>query len=438
MVKREKLGGAHMSSIVVVGTQWGDEGKGKITDFLAEQADVIARFSGGNNAGHTIQFGGETYKLHLVPSGIFYKDKLAVIGNGVVVDPVALLKELDGLNERGISTDNLRISNRAQVILPYHLAQDEYEERRRGDNKIGTTKKGIGPAYVDKAQRIGIRMADLLEKETFERRLKENIEYKNAYFKGMFNETCPTFDEIFDEYYAAGQRLKDYVTDTAKILDDANVADEKVLFEGAQGVMLDIDHGTYPFVTSSNPVAGNVTVGTGVGPTSVSKVIGVCKSYTSRVGDGPFPTELFDEDGHHIREVGREYGTTTGRPRRVGWFDSVVLRHSRRVSGITDLSINSIDVLTGLDTVKICTAYELDGEKITEYPANLDQLRRCKPIFEELPGWTEDITGCRSLDELPKNARNYLERISELCGVHISIFSVGPDREQTNLLEQLW
>ena len=438
MVKREKLGGAHMSSIVVVGTQWGDEGKGKITDFLAEQADVIASFSGGNNAGHTIQFGGETYKLHLVPSGIFYKDKLAVIGNGVVVDPVALLKELDGLNERGISTDNLRISNRAQVILPYHLAQDEYEERRRGDNKIGTTKKGIGPAYVDKAQRIGIRMADLLEKETFERRLKENIEYKNAYFKGMFNETCPTFDEIFDEYYAAGQRLKDYVTDTAKILDDANVADEKVLFEGAQGVMLDIDHGTYPFVTSSNPVAGNVTVGTGVGPTSVSKVIGVCKSYTSRVGDGPFPTELFDEDGHHIREVGREYGTTTGRPRRVGWFDSVVLRHSRRVSGITDLSINSIDVLTGLDTVKICTAYELDGEKITEYPANLDQLRRCKPIFEELPGWTEDITGCRSLDELPENARNYLERISELCGVHISIFSVGPDREQTNLLEQLW
>lgn len=427
-----------MSSIVVVGTQWGDEGKGKITDFLAEQADVIARFSGGNNAGHTIQFGGETYKLHLVPSGIFYKDKLAVIGNGVVVDPVALLKELDGLNERGVSTSNLRISNRAQVILPYHLAQDEYEERLRGDNKIGTTKKGIGPAYVDKAQRIGIRMADLLEKETFERRLKENIEVKNAYFKGMFNETCPRFDEIFDEYYAAGQRLKEFVTDTSKILDDAFVAEEKVLFEGAQGVMLDIDHGTYPFVTSSNPVAGNVTVGTGVGPTFVSKVIGVCKAYTSRVGDGPFPTELFDENGHHIREVGREYGTTTGRPRRVGWFDSVVLRHSRRVSGITDLSINSIDVLTGLDTVKICTAYELDGEEITEYPANLDQLRRCKPIFEELPGWEEDITGCRTLEELPDNARKYLERISELCNVRISIFSVGPDRDQTNLLEQLW
>lgn len=408
-----------MSSIVVVGTQWGDEGKGKITDFLAEQSDVIARFSGGNNAGHTIQFGGETYKLHLVPSGIFYKDKLAVIGNGVVVDPVALLKELDGLNERGIPTSNLRISNRAQVILPYHLAQDEYEERLRGDNKIGTTKKGIGPAYVDKVQRIGIRMADLLEKETFERLLKSNIEYKQAYFKGMFNETCPSFDDIFEEYYAAGQRLKEFVTDTSKILDDAFVADEKVLFEGAQGVMLDIDHGTYPFVTSSNPIAGNVTVGTGVGPTFVSKVIGVCKAYTSRVGDGPFPTELFDEDGHHIREVGREYGTTTGRPRRVGWFDSVVLRHSRRVSGITDLSINSIDVLTGLDTVKICTAYELDGKEITEYPANLDQLKRCKPIFEELPGWTEDVTSVRTLEELPENARKYLERISELCNVQI-------------------
>ena len=427
-----------MSSIVVVGTQWGDEGKGKITDFLAEQADVIARFSGGNNAGHTIKFGGETYKLHLVPSGIFYKEKLAVIGNGVVIDPVALLKELDGLNERGISTDNLRISNRAQVILPYHIKQDEYEEERRGDNKIGTTKKGIGPAYVDKAQRIGIRVADLLDKETFEKLLKENIEYKSAYFKGMFDKACPSFEEIFETYYAAGQRLAAFVTDTAKGLDDAFVAEEKVLFEGAQGVMLDIDHGTYPFVTSSNPVAGNVTVGGGVGPTYVSKVIGVCKAYTSRVGDGPFPTELFDDDGHHIREVGREYGTTTGRPRRVGWFDSVVLRHSRRASGITDLSINSIDVLTGLKEVKICTAYELDGKEITEYPANLNDLQRCKPIFETLPGWTEDVTSCRSLDELPDNARRYLERISELCDVQISIFSVGPDRNQTNLLKSLW
>ncbi|OIS34427.1 adenylosuccinate synthetase, partial [Staphylococcus cohnii] len=268
--------------------------------------------------------------------------------------------------------------------------------------------------------------------------LKENIEYKSAYFKGMFDKACPSFEEIFETYYAAGQRLAEFVTDTAKVLDDAFVAEEKVLFEGAQGVMLDIDHGTYPFVTSSNPVAGNVTVGGGVGPTYVSKVIGVCKAYTSRVGDGPFPTELFDDDGHHIREIGREYGTTTGRPRRVGWFDSVVLRHSRRASGITDLSINSIDVLTGLKEVKICTAYELDGKEITEYPANLKDLQRCKPIFETLPGWTEDVTGCRSLDELPDNARRYLERISELCDVQISIFSVGPDRNQTNLLKSLW
>ncbi len=427
-----------MSSIVVVGTQWGDEGKGKITDFLAEEANVIARFSGGNNAGHTIKFGGETYKLHLVPSGIFYSDKLSVIGNGVVVDPVALLKELDALNARGVKTDNLRISNRAQVILPYHLKQDELEEEKRGDNKIGTTKKGIGPAYVDKVQRIGIRMADLLDKETFETKLKENLATKNEMFEKLFDAEGFKFEDIFDVYYAAGQRLKEYTVDTAKVLDDAFMADEKVLFEGAQGVMLDIDHGTYPFVTSSNPIAGNVTVGTGVGPTFVDKVVGVCKAYTSRVGDGPFPTELFDEDGHHIREVGREYGTTTGRPRRVGWFDSVVLRHSRRASGITDLSINSIDVLTGLETVKICTAYELDGKEITEYPANLNELNRCKPIFEELPGWTEDVTSCKSLDDLPDNARRYLERISELCNVKISIFSVGPDRNQTNLLENLW
>ena len=427
-----------MSSIVVVGTQWGDEGKGKITDFLAEQSDVIARFSGGNNAGHTIQFGGETYKLHLVPSGIFYKDKLAVIGNGVVVDPVALLKELDGLNERGIPTSNLRISNRAQVILPYHLAQDEYEERLRGDNKIGTTNKGIGPAYMDKAARVGIRIADLLDKEIFADRLKTNLAEKNRLFSKMYEAEELSFDEIFEEYYAYGQQIKQYVTDTSVILNDALDAGKRVLFEGAQGVMLDIDQGTYPFVTSSNPVAGGVTIGSGVGPSKINKVVGVCKAYTSRVGDGPFPTELFDEVGERIREVGHEYGTTTGRPRRVGWFDSVVMRHSRRVSGITNLSLNCIDVLSGLDTVKICVAYDLDGERIDHYPASLEQLKRCKPIYEELPGWEEDITGCRSLDELPENARNYVRRVGELVGVRISTFSVGPGREQTNILESVW
>lgn len=427
-----------MSGTVVVGTQWGDEGKGKITDFLSEDAHVIARFSGGNNAGHTIQFGGETYKLHLVPSGIFYDDKLAVIGNGVVIDPISLIKELDGLIERGVGVDNLRISNRAQVILPYHILQDELEEEARGDNKIGTTKRGIGPSYVDKVQRIGIRIADLIDNTVFKRRLEENLKLKNHTLKALYDHDGFTFDEIFESYTKAAERLAPYVCDTSKLLDDAFTASQNVLFEGAQGVMLDIDHGTYPFVTSSNPIAGNVTVGCGVAANNVKNVIGVCKAYTSRVGDGPFPTELFDEDGNHIREVGREYGTTTGRPRRVGWFDSVVLRHSRRVSGITDLSLNSIDVLSGLDTVKICVAYEIDGVEITEYPATLEDLKRATPIYKEMPGWSEDITGVKNLDELPENAYNYLKEIERLSGVNISIFSVGPDRNQTNLLKNFW
>ena len=427
-----------MSGTVVVGTQWGDEGKGKITDFLSEDAHVIARFSGGNNAGHTIQFGGETYKLHLVPSGIFYEDKLSLIGNGVVVDPLSLIKELDGLLARGIGVDNLRISNRAQVILPYHITQDELEEEARGDNKIGTTKRGIGPSYVDKVQRIGIRMADLVDDGVFKRRLEENLKLKNHMLKALYDHEGFTFDEIYGPYKEAAERLAPYVCDTAKLLDDAFTEDKNVLFEGAQGVMLDVDHGTYPFVTSSNPVAGNVTVGCGVGPSHVKNVVGVCKAYTSRVGDGPFPTELFDEDGHHIREVGREYGTTTGRPRRIGWFDSVVVRHSRRVSGITDLSLNSIDVMSGLKTVKICTAYELDGVEITEYPATLEDLQRAKPIYKEMPGWSEDITGVKTLEELPENAYNYLREIEKLCGVKASIFSVGPDRNQTNLLKNFW
>src|SRR5699024_1797204 len=427
-----------MSGTVVVGTQWGDEGKGKITDFLSEDAHVIARFSGGNNAGHTIQFGGETYKLHLVPTGIFYDDKLAVIGNGVVIDPISLIKELDGLIERGVGVDNLRISNRAQVILPYHILQDELEEEARGDNKIGTTKRGIGPSYVDKVQRIGIRIADLIDNTVFKRRLEENLKLKNHTLKALYDHDGFTFDEIFESYTKAAERLAPYVCDTSKLLDDAFTASQNVLFEGAQGVMLDIDHGTYPFVTSSNPIAGNVTVGCGVAANNVKNVIGVCKAYTSRVGDGPFPTELFDEDGNHIREVGREYGTTTGRPRRVGWFDSVVLRHSRRVSGITDLSLNSIDVLSGLDTVKICVAYEIDGVEITEYPATLEDLKRATPIYKEMPGWSEDITGVKNLDELPENAYNYLKEIEKLSGVNISIFSVGPDRNQTNLLKNFW
>ncbi|MFF5996393.1 adenylosuccinate synthase [Lysinibacillus sp. KU-BSD001] len=427
-----------MSSIVVVGTQWGDEGKGKITDFLSKKADIIARFAGGDNAGHTIKFDGETYKLHLIPSGIFYRDKTSVIGNGLVINPKSIVTELQGLHARGVDTSNLRISNRAHIILPYHIHQDKIEEAARGDQRIGTTCKGIGPCYQDKVARIGIRVADLLDKEIFQQKLRENVALKNKLFEKFYEVEGIPFEEIFEEYYRYGQEIAQYVTDTSKILNDVLDQGGRVLFEGAQGVMLDIDQGTYPFVTSSNPVAGGVAIGAGVGPSKVSRVVGVCKAYTSRVGDGPFPTELFDETGHHIREVGREYGTTTGRPRRVGWFDSVVVRHSRRVSGITDLALNSIDVLSGLETVKICTAYEYNGELITEYPANLHIIEQCKPVYEELPGWSEDITGVRSLEELPENARRYVERIVALTGIQLMTFSVGPAREQTNVVNTIW
>lgn len=425
-----------MTSVVVVGTQWGDEGKGKITDFLSQDAEVIARYQGGDNAGHTIVIDGKKFKLHLIPSGIFFPEKISVIGNGVVVNPKSLVTELKYLHDEGIKTDSLRISDRAHVILPYHIKLDRLQESSKGDNKIGTTNKGIGP--MDKAARVGIRIADLLDKDIFAERLRVNLEEKNRLFEKMYECEPIKFEDIFEEYYEYGQQIKDYVTDTSVILNDALDAGKRVLFEGAQGVMLDIDQGTYPFVTSSNPVAGGVTIGSGVGPSKINKVVGVCKAYTSRVGDGPFPTELLDEVGDRIREIGHEYGTTTGRPRRVGWFDSVVMRHSRRVSGITNLSLNSIDVLSGLDTVKICVAYDLDGQRIDHYPASLEQLKRCKPIYEELPGWSEDITGCRSLDELPENARDYVRRVGELVGVRISTFSVGPDRDQTNILESVW
>ena len=428
-----------MSSVVVVGTQWGDEGKGKITDFLSEKAEYVARYQGGDNAGHTIQFGGETYKLHLIPSGIFSPEKLCIIGNGVVVNPKSLVMELAYLHERNITTDNLRISDRAHVILPYHIELDRLQEEAKGDKKIGTTIKGIGPAYMDKAARVGIRIADLLDREVFEERLRINLEDKNRQFTKLYDANPMNFEDIFEEYYEYGQQIKQYVCDTSVLLNDALDNGKRVLFEGAQGVMLDIDQGTYPFVTSSNPLAGGVTIGSGVGPSKVTKVVGVCKAYTSRVGDGPFPTELFDEIGSRIREVGREYGTTTGRPRRVGWFDSVVMRHSKRVSGITNLCLNSIDVLTGLETVKICVAYrKSNGEEISHYPASLVELGQCEPVYEELPGWTEDITGCRTLDELPIEAQNYVRRVSELVGVKISTFSVGPDRNQTNILEDVW
>ncbi|MBW4084837.1 adenylosuccinate synthase [Paenibacillus sp. S150] len=421
-----------MSTVVVVGTQWGDEGKGKITDFLAESADVVARYQGGNNAGHTILIDGKKFKLSLIPSGVFYKEKTCVIGNGMVINPEALIQEINYIHENGFDTKNLVISDRAHVIMPYHMLLDALEEDRKGPNKIGTTRKGIGPAYMDKAARNGIRIADLMDAEEFELRLRHLMEEKNQVITQVYGAEALDVEEILAKYLEYAEILRSYVTDTSVVLNEAIDAESRVLFEGAQGVMLDIDQGTYPFVTSSNPSAGGVCIGSGVGPSKIKQVIGVAKSYTTRVGDGPFPTELNDSIGDYIRETGHEYGTVTGRARRVGWFDSVVVRHARRVSGITGLSLNSLDVLSGLETVKICTGYKYRGEVITHYPASLKMLAECEAVYEELPGWSEDITSAKTLDDLPVNTRKYVERVSELTGIPISIFSVGRNREQTN------
>ncbi|NOJ71934.1 adenylosuccinate synthase [Paenibacillus alvei] len=426
-----------MSTVVVVGTQWGDEGKGKITDFLAESADVVARYQGGNNAGHTILIDNKKYKLSLIPSGIFYTDKICVIGNGMVINPKALIQEIEYIHENGFSTDNLRISDRAHVIMPYHMVLDGLEEERKGPNKIGTTRKGIGPCYMDKAARNGIRIVDLLDKDVFEKKFRHLANEKNELIR-MYGGEELDIEATLQEYHEYAEFIRNYVVDTSVVLNDAIDGGKKVLFEGAQGVMLDIDQGTYPFVTSSNPTAGGVCIGSGVGPSKIEEVIGVAKAYTTRVGDGPFPTELNNETGDFIREAGHEYGTVTGRARRVGWFDSVVVRHARRVSGITGLSLNSLDVLTGLETVKICTAYKCGEEIIEHYPASLDMLGKCEAIYEEMPGWSEDITGCKTLDELPESTRNYVKRVSELTGIPISIFSVGRNREQTNQVRRIY
>ncbi|WP_046212395.1 adenylosuccinate synthase [Paenibacillus wulumuqiensis] len=427
-----------MSTVVVVGTQWGDEGKGKITDYLSEKADVVARYQGGNNAGHTILINEKKYKLTMVPSGIFYEEKACVIGNGMVINPAALIEEINYVHENGFSTKNLTISDRAHVILPYHMVLDKLEEERKGPNKIGTTGKGIGPCYMDKAARAGIRIADLMDPEEFELKLRHLVQEKNQMITQVYGGEPVDVESILQDYLGYAETLRPYVRDSSVVLNDAIDEGKKVLFEGAQGVMLDIDQGTYPFVTSSNPSAGGVCIGSGVGPAKIQQVIGVAKAYTTRVGDGPFPTELHDAVGDQIRETGHEYGTVTGRPRRVGWFDTVVVRHARRVSGITGLSLNSLDVLTGLDTVKICTGYKYRGEFITHYPASLKMLAECEAVYEEMPGWSEDITGVKTLEELPESTRNYVNRVSELTGIPIAIFSVGRNREQTNLVAPIY
>ncbi|WP_137601402.1 adenylosuccinate synthase [Paucilactobacillus nenjiangensis] len=427
-----------MSAVVIVGSQWGDEGKGKMTDYLSQDASVIVRYQGGNNAGHTIVFDGETYKLHLIPSGIFFSDKLSVIGNGVVVNPKALIEELTYLEDKGVNPSGLRISSRSHVTLPYHILLDECQEKAKGKLKVGTTNKGIGPTYMDKAARVGIRIADLLDKDIFAEKLKLNLEEKNQLFEKIYNVEPLKFDDIFEEFYGYGQQIKQYVTDTSVLVNDALDNGENVLFEGAQGVMLDIDHGTYPYVTSSNPIAGGVTTGVGIGPNKIETILGISKAYSTRVGDGPFPTELTDEVGDYIRETGHEYGTVTKRPRRIGWFDSVAMRHARRVSGLTCLSLNLLDVLTSLETIKICTAYKIDGKEVDYYPASLTELAKCEPVYEELPGWNEDITGITDFEKLPVNAQNYLNRLTELTGIPLETISVGPDRLQTLILQNPW
>jgi len=420
-----------MSSAVIIGTQWGDEGKGKITDYLAEKADVVVRYQGGNNAGHTVELKDKRYKLHLIPSGILYKGKLCIIGNGTVIDPEALIEEINGLIRDGIDVSGLRISDRAHIIFPYHKKFDDLEENLKGHKDIGTTRKGIGPAYADKHERIGIRMCDLINKNVFEEKLRANLEKKNKILERIYGEKPYDFKEMLDRYLEYAEILRKYITDTSVVVYNAIKEGKKVLFEGAQGTLLDIDLGTYPYVTSSHPIAGGVCIGAGIGPTMIDRVIGVVKAYTTRVGKGPFPTELKDEIGNYIREKGYEYGTTTGRPRRCGWLDLVIIRYAIRVSGITDLAITKLDTLGGIDKIKICTAYRYKGDLIYDFPACLEMLAECEPVYEEFDGWDEDISGIRNYSELPYNCRVYLERIEELCETKISIMSVGPKRDQT-------
>lgn len=423
----------------LVGAQWGDEGKGKVIDIMAEKADVVVRATGGNNAGHTVVSGGKTYKLHLVPSGILYDGTLCCIGPGCVVDPLALLKEMDEVKANGTSLDGLRIDYRAHIVMPYHLLIDELSEEAKGEGGIGTTKKGIGPCYMDKAERIGIRFYDILHPEVFAEKLRANLNAKNKYIGGMFGygktalrrKECLDFAKIFAEYTEAGKKLAAYAADTTVIAYDAHKAGKNVLFEGAQGTLLDIDMGTYPYVTSSHPVTGGFCVSAGVGPTLVDECIGIAKSYTTRVGKGPFPTELFDETGDYIREAGFEYGTTTGRPRRCGWLDLVILRYAVRVNGLTGIAINKLDTLTGLKELKVCTGYECDGEVITDFPADIHELDKCTPIYETLLGWTEDITKAKKPSDLPEAAMNYIRFIEKQIGCPVELIGVGPDRTQS-------
>lgn len=425
-----------MANIVIVGTQWGDEGKGKIVDLLSEFSDIVVRFQGGNNAGHTIVVNGEQFISHLVPSGILQK-KTCLLGNGMVVDPEVLVQELDNLKERGIdvSSDTLKISEKAHVIMPYHKQIDRAREKKKGDKKIGTTGRGIGPCYEDKVCRRGIRFVDLIDFEGVTGKIKNILEEKNFYLKHYLSSEPVDLESIIAPYKKYAERLAPHVVNISIVMSQAIKANKQILFEGAQGTHLDIDHGTYPYVTSSNTISGNACCGSGIGPKEITGVVGIVKAYTTRVGEGPFPTELFDEIGDAMQVRGAEFGATTGRKRRCGWLDSVLLRNSVRLNGLTGLAITKLDVLEELETLNICTAYEYNGEIIHDFPASIKILRACKPVWETLPGWSENISGVRKIDDLPQNAKNYLKRIEELTETRIHIVSVGPGRNETILVK---
>ncbi len=422
-----------MANVVVVGTQWGDEGKGKVVDLLTAHASRVVRFQGGNNAGHTLVVHGEKSIFHLIPSGILYPDKRCLIGNGVVVDPEVLLEEIKGLFERGIKVDpqRLGLSERAHLIMPYHKAIDIAREKAKGASKLGTTGRGIGPCYEDKVARVGIRAVDLTEPESLEEKIKANLREKNFCLTNLFECEPLEYEPIAERYRSLSHELSPFIVDVSIELDEAIRRKENVLFEGAQGTLLDVDHGTYPFVTSSNPVAANASIGAGIGPKSLDSIVGIVKAYSTRVGAGPFVSELTDEIGDYLQEKGQEFGATTGRRRRCGWLDLVVVRYSTRLNGLTHLAITKLDVLTGLDTLNLCIAYEHQGDTLENVPPQLSTFNNCSPIYQAMEGWHEDISGARALEELPKNAQAYVKRIEGFVGVPVSIVSVGPGREQT-------
>lgn len=419
-----------MNTTALVGAQWGDEGKGKVIDILAQTADYVVRATGGSNAGHTVVSGGKTYKLHLIPSGILYPDTVNIIGNGVVVDPKVVLEEMSSLEALGVKLDKLLIDLRAHVVMPYHKEIDELAELAKGKNAIGTTKRGIGPCYADKSDRIGIRMIDLINPELFSQKLKSNLELKNKIITAVYGGKPIDYKTVLDEYSGYAKRLERFCADTGVILYDAIKSNKRVVFEGAQGTLLDLDSGTYPFVTSSHPITGGFCAGAGVGPTAINKCLGIAKSYTTRVGAGPFPTELDDEVGKHLLNIGHEFGTTTGRARRCGWLDAVILRLAVRINGLTSLAINKLDTLTGLKKLKIATHYVRNGEIVNDFPADITLLEGCTPVYEEFDGWTEDITNVKEYDKLPDAAKNYIAAIERLAGCKVSMIGVGPDRDQ--------